>query len=167
MRSGPEYFRLGRRELIVCECARGVQLCEVFDLVGRVRRRGRILRLVLAVAGRRLVLLVVGRRLVIGLLLLRGLLVLVVCDRRSGNDRPPPCPSPETHGKLLPSAEMTPWSRNSASLWSAGPPHWPVGPLRLAGCSCGTPGPAAKPRPAPPPAHSSSRPGRSGRPARR
>src|SRR6266496_988099 len=105
MRSGPEYFRLGRRELLVCECARGVQLGEVFDLVGGVRRRGRILRLVLAVAGRRLVLLVVGRRLVIGLLLLRGLLVLVVCDRRSGNDRPPPCPSPypspETLGELL------------------------------------------------------------------
>ena len=55
MRSGPEYFRLGRRELFVCQRARGVQLCEVFDLVGRVRRRGRILRLVLAVAGRRLV----------------------------------------------------------------------------------------------------------------
>jgi hypothetical protein len=49
MGSGPEYFRLGRRELIVCERALGVQLCEVFDLVGRVRRRGRILRLVLAV----------------------------------------------------------------------------------------------------------------------
>ena len=63
MRSGPEYFRLGRRELVVGERARGVQLCEVFDLVGRVRRRGRILRLVLAVVGRRLVLAVVGRRL--------------------------------------------------------------------------------------------------------
>src|SRR6266496_5348251 len=110
MRSGPEYFRLGRRELIVCECARGVQLGEVFDLVGRVRRRGRILRLVLAVAGRRLVLLVVGRRLVLLVvgrrlvigLLLPGLLVLVVSNRRSGNDRPPPCPSSETHGELLP-----------------------------------------------------------------
>jgi hypothetical protein len=94
MRSGPEYFRFGRRELFVCERARGVQLCEVFDLVGRVRRRGRILRLVL---------LVVGRRLVIGLLLLPGLLVLVVCNRRSGNDRPPPCPSPETIENSFPS----------------------------------------------------------------
>src|SRR5271169_1348179 len=115
MRSGPEYLRLGRRELIVGEHARGVQLCEVFDLVGGVRRGGRILRLVLAVVSRRLV---NGRRLVVGLLLLRGLLVLVVCNRCAGNDRPPPCPSPETHGKLLPSAEMTPWSRNSASLAS-------------------------------------------------
>ena len=60
-----------------------MQLCEVLDLVGRVRRRGRILRLVLLVGG--LVLLVVGRRLIIGLLLLRGLLVLVVSNRRSGN----------------------------------------------------------------------------------
>ena len=37
-----------------------MQLREVLDLVARVRRRGRILRLVLAVAGRRLVLLVAG-----------------------------------------------------------------------------------------------------------
>ena len=65
MRSGPEYFRFGRRELFVCEGTRGVQLCEVFDLVGRVCRRGRILRLVLAVVGRCLV---VGGRLVVGLL---------------------------------------------------------------------------------------------------
>ena len=51
-----------------------MQLCEVFELVGRVRRRGRILRLDLAAVGRRLVLLVVGRRLVIGLLLLPAFL---------------------------------------------------------------------------------------------
>src|SRR6266536_5851318 len=106
MRSGPEYFRLGRRELLVCECARGVQLGEVFDLIGRVRRRGRILRLVLGVVGRRLVLLVVGRCLVGSLLLVPGLRGLVVSYRppgnRSGNERAPPCPSPETHGELLP-----------------------------------------------------------------
>ena len=82
MRSGPEYFRLGRRELFVGERARGVQLCEVFDLVGRVRRRGRILRLILAVAGSRLVLVVAGSRLVVVcLLLLPCLLVLVVSNR--------------------------------------------------------------------------------------
>jgi hypothetical protein len=45
--------------------------------------------------------LVVGRGLVVGLLLV-GLLILVVSNRRSGNERPPPCPSPETHGELLP-----------------------------------------------------------------
>jgi hypothetical protein len=102
MPSGPEYFRLGRRELFVCERARRVQLCEVFDLVGRVRRRGRILRLVV---GRRLVLLVVGRRLLVGLLL-PGPRGRVVSNRRSArhsdNERPPPYPSPETHGELLP-----------------------------------------------------------------
>jgi hypothetical protein len=78
-----------------------VQLCEVLDLVGRVCRRGRILRLVLAV---------VGRRLVVGLLLLPGLRGTVVSNRRSArhsgcrsdNERPPPYPSPETHGELLP-----------------------------------------------------------------
>src|SRR5271166_677551 len=94
MRSGPEYFRLGRRELFVCERARGVQLCEVFDLVGWVRRRGRILRLV------------VGRRLVVVLLLLPGPRGLMVSNRRSAhrsdNERPPPYTSPETHGELLP-----------------------------------------------------------------
>src|SRR5512140_1786343 len=106
MRSGPEYFRLGRRELLVGECARGVQLGEVFDLVGRVRRRGRILPLVLlAVVSGRLVIsrrLVIGRRLVVGLLV--GLRALVVSNRRSahrsGHQRPSPYPSPETHGKL-------------------------------------------------------------------
>src|SRR5271166_5101355 len=97
MRSGPEYFRLGRRELFVCERARGMQLGEVFDLVGRVRRRGRILRLVLAV---------IGRRLVVVLLLLPGPRGLMVSNRRSAHrsdhQRPPPYTSPETHGKLLP-----------------------------------------------------------------
>ena len=107
MRSGPEDFRLGRRELFVCEHARGVQLCEVFDLVGRVRRRRRILRLVLLVVGSRLVLVVVGSRLVVVCrLLLPGLLGLVVSYRppgnRPGNERPPPCPSPESHGEPLP-----------------------------------------------------------------
>ena len=62
MRSGPKDVRLGRRELFVCQRARGVQLREVFELVGRVGRRGRILRLVLVVAGSRLV---VGRCLVV------------------------------------------------------------------------------------------------------
>src|SRR5271166_6200819 len=103
MGSGPEYFRLGRRELFVGERARGVQLCEVLDLVGRVRRRGRILRLVLAVIGRRLV---PGRRLVVVLLLLPGPRGLMVSNRRSAHrsdhQRPPPYTSPETHGKLLP-----------------------------------------------------------------
>src|SRR5271169_4223718 len=102
MRSGPEYFRLGRRELIVCEHARGMQLCEVFDLVGRVRRRGRILRLVLAAVSRCLV---VGRRLVV-VLLLPGPRGRVVSNRRSAhrtdNERPPPYTSPETHEELLP-----------------------------------------------------------------
>jgi hypothetical protein len=60
------------------------------------------LRLVLAVTGRRLVLLVVGRCLVVVLLLLPGLVGLVMSYRRPGNERAPPCPSPETHGKLLP-----------------------------------------------------------------
>src|ERR1700755_3221595 len=105
MRSCPEYFRLGRGELVVCEHARAVQLGEVFDLVGRVRRRRRILRLVLLV-GSRQVLLVVGSRLVVVCrLLLPVLLGLVVRYRppgdRAGNERPPPCPSPESHGEPL------------------------------------------------------------------
>jgi hypothetical protein len=98
MRSGPEDFRLGRGELVVCQRARAVQLGEVFDLVGRVRRRRRILRLVLLllllVAGSRLVLVVAGGRLVAGSclvvvcrLLLPGLLGLVVRYRRAGNER--------------------------------------------------------------------------------
>jgi hypothetical protein len=74
-----------------------VQLCQVLDLVGRVCRRGRILRLAL---------LVVGRRLVVGLLLLSGPRRRVVSHRRSArrpdNERSPPYPSPETHGELLP-----------------------------------------------------------------
>src|SRR5271166_238478 len=79
-----------------------MQLCEVFDLVGRVRRRRRRLRLVLAVASRRLVL---GRRLVV-LLLVPGPRGRVASNRRSAhrsdNERPPPYTSPETHGELLP-----------------------------------------------------------------
>src|SRR5450755_3617266 len=83
---------------------------EVFDLVGRVRRRGRILRLVLAAVGRRLVLPAVGRRLVgrrlVVVLRLPGPRGRVVSNRRSArrsdNERPPPYPSPETHGELLP-----------------------------------------------------------------
>jgi hypothetical protein len=51
VRSGPEDLRLGRRELVVGQRARGVQLGEVFEFVGRVRRRRRILRLLLVVAG--------------------------------------------------------------------------------------------------------------------
>jgi hypothetical protein len=102
-RSRPDDLRLGRRELFVCEHARGVQLGEVFDLVGRVRRRRRILRLVLVVTGRRLV---VGSRLLVGLLLFPGVPGLMVSHRppgnRPGNERPAPCPSPESHGKLLP-----------------------------------------------------------------
>src|SRR5271157_4795427 len=74
-----------------------MQLCEVFDLVGRVRRRRRVLRLVLAV---------IGRRLVVVLLLLPGPRGLMVSNRRSAHrsdhQRPPPYTSPETHGKLLP-----------------------------------------------------------------
>ena len=35
---------MGRRELFVCQRTRGVQLCEVFDLVSRVCRRRRVLR---------------------------------------------------------------------------------------------------------------------------
>jgi len=81
-----------------------VQLREVLDLVGRVRRRRRILRLILLVVRRRLV---AGSRLVIvSRLLFTGPLSLVVSYRppgnRPGNEPAPPCPSPETHGKLLP-----------------------------------------------------------------
>jgi hypothetical protein len=78
MRSGPEYFRLGRGELVVCEHARAVQLGEVFDLVGRVRRRRRILRLVLLVGSRQVLLVVGSRMVVVCRLLLPGLLGLVV-----------------------------------------------------------------------------------------
>src|SRR5450631_3829332 len=46
VRSRAEHLRLGRRELVVCQRARGVQLGEVFDLVGRARRRRRVLPLV-------------------------------------------------------------------------------------------------------------------------
>ena len=86
-----------------------MQLGKVFDLVRRVRRRGRILRLVLA-SGRRLV---VGRRLVaLGLLLVVAFFRLVVSNRRSARrpdkQRPPPCPSPETHGNSFPQRGMTP-----------------------------------------------------------
>ena len=83
MRSGPEYVRFGRGELFVCQRARGVQLREVFELVGRVRRRRRILRLVLIlilILILILVLVVAGRRLVVGLLL-PGLPGLVVSYR--------------------------------------------------------------------------------------
>src|SRR6478752_2375195 len=69
----------------------------MFDLVGRVRRRRRILRLALVV---------VDRRRLLGLWLL-GLLVLgllvgipavpVVSDHGSSDERPPPGPSPESH----------------------------------------------------------------------
>src|SRR5664279_68519 len=92
VRSRAEHLRLGRRELVVCQRTRGVQLCEVFDLVGRVRRRRRVLRLPL---------IVVGRRFVLGLLV--GVhTVPVVSDRRSGNERPASRPSPEPHGEPLP-----------------------------------------------------------------
>ena len=89
-----------------------MQLGEVFDLVRRVRRRRRLL-LVLTVVGSRLVigsrlvLVVVGSRLVVVCrLLLPGLVGLVVRYRppgnRPGNERPPACPSPESHGEPLP-----------------------------------------------------------------
>src|SRR5271170_7773358 len=92
-RSGSEDLRLGRRELFVGHVTRRMQLRAVFDLVGRVRGRRRILRLLLVV---------VSRRLVVGLLLLRVVLVRVVSHCRPGNDCPAPCPSPESHGELLP-----------------------------------------------------------------
>ena len=53
--SGPQGLRLGRRELLVGERARGVQLREVLELVGRVRRRRCVLHLVLVFVGWRLV----------------------------------------------------------------------------------------------------------------
>ena len=64
----------------------------MFDLVGRVRRRRRILRLSLVV---------VGRRRLLGLLLL-GLfvgvsVVSVMSDHGSSNERPSPGPSSESH----------------------------------------------------------------------
>ena len=69
-----------------------MQLGEVFDLVGRVRWRRRILRLVLLVVnsrlviGSRLVLAVAcGRLVVVCLWLLPGLLGLVVRYRSPGN----------------------------------------------------------------------------------
>src|SRR5664280_1202322 len=97
VRSRAEGLRLGRRELFVCQCARCVQLCEVFDLVGRVRRRRRILPLFLVVVGRRLVLgLLVGVR-----------PVPVVSNRRSSNERPASCPSPESHENPFPCAGLT------------------------------------------------------------
>ena len=50
----------------------------------------------------RLVLAVIGRRLGGSLLLLGVLVVPVVSNRRSGNERPASCPSPESHGEPLP-----------------------------------------------------------------
>ena len=75
-----------------------VQLCEVLDLVSRVRRRRRSLRFLLVV---------VGRRLVVGLLLLVALLGLVVSDRRSSHQRPAPRPSPESHENPFPFVRPT------------------------------------------------------------
>src|SRR5664279_2417950 len=96
--SRAEYLRLRRRELVVRQRARGVQLCEVFDLVRRVRRRWRVLRLPLVVAGRRLI---VGRRFLLGLLVgVRP--VPVVSDRRAGDERPASGPSPEPHENPFP-----------------------------------------------------------------
>ena len=78
-----------------------MQLCEVFDLVSRVRRRGRIRRL-LRLLSRRLLL---GGRLVVSLRFLIGLLSLVVDHRpsgdRSAHERPSPYPSPEPHREPL------------------------------------------------------------------
>jgi hypothetical protein len=39
-RSDPERLRLGRRELLVAQRARGVQLGQVFDLIRRIRAEG-------------------------------------------------------------------------------------------------------------------------------
>src|SRR5664279_228494 len=87
VRSRADGLRLGCRELCVCQRARCVQLCEVLDLVGRVRRRRRILVLALVV---------LGGRLVLGLLV--GIdPVSVVGNRRSSDERPASCPSPESH----------------------------------------------------------------------
>jgi hypothetical protein len=98
VRSRPEGLRLGRRELFVCQRARVVQLCEVFDLVGRVRWGRRILRLLLAIVGR----LVLGRLLIVGLLLLVSPAAVVSncpSSYRPRNERPASGPSPESHGK--------------------------------------------------------------------
>jgi hypothetical protein len=67
----------------------------MFDLVGRVHGRRRVLRLVLVTLGPRL-----------GLgLLLPVFVALVVSNRPSGNrsdnERPAPRPSPESHRELL------------------------------------------------------------------
>src|SRR5664279_1703979 len=94
VRSRAERLRLGRGELCVCQRTRCVQLCEVFDLVGRVRRRRRILRLALVV---------LGRRLVLGLLVAVRT-VPVVSNRRSSDERPASCPSPESHENPFPCA---------------------------------------------------------------
>ena len=76
-----------------------------------------VLALVLA-----LVLVVVGRRLVVGLL--PGLPGLVVSYRpagnRPGNERPPPCPPPESHGKLLPGRPAVIEDGRVADCWPAG-----------------------------------------------
>src|SRR6185436_1934548 len=107
--SGPKDAGLGRRELLVRQRARGVELCEVFQLVSRVDRRGRVLRRRL---GRRRVLrrLLGGRRVGIRRLLrLRVHPVLVVSNRGTGDQRPAPRPSPESHCK-------------SPSLRVSGPP---------------------------------------------
>src|SRR5664279_158061 len=115
VRSRAEGLRLGRRELFVCQCARCVQLCEVFDLVGRVRRRRHILPLFLVV-GRRLV---AGRRLVVGLLV--GVcLVPVMSNRRSSNERPASCPSPESHENPFPRALPRTSSIRSAPCHASG-----------------------------------------------
>ena len=105
------------------------------------------MRLVLAVAGSRLAVagsrLVIGRRLVlvvadsrlvvVGWLLLPGLLGLVVRYRppgnRPGNQRPPPCPSPESHGEPLPcpsedtSRYARPWPIDLRSPSGPSPPR--------------------------------------------
>src|SRR5664279_4285391 len=102
MRSRAEDPSLGGRELCVCQRPRCVQLCEVFDLVGRVRRRRRILVLAL----------VVGGRLVLGLLV--GVHpVPVVGNRRSGDERPASCPSPESHENPFPFVRPEPCSIRS------------------------------------------------------
>ena len=90
--SGPEDLRLGRREFFVSQRARVVQLCEVLDLVGWIRRGRHGLRLVLAV---------VGRRLIVALLLFVVPLRRVVSGRSSDNCSCDQCPapraSPESH----------------------------------------------------------------------
>src|SRR5664279_5018185 len=102
VRSRADGLRLGGREFCVCQRPRCVQLCEMFDLVGRVRRWRCILVLALVVGGRLVVgLLVVGGRLLLGLLVgVRP--VPVVGNRRSGDERPASCPSPESHENPFP-----------------------------------------------------------------